>query len=51
MTLLKITLFCVFDEMQYVYFPHTVHYFCSSMLRLSKTFFYKAHRSEKQSVL
>ncbi len=35
------------------YFPHTVHYCCSSMSRLSETrrFFYKAHRSENRSVL
>ncbi len=44
MMLLKITLFCVFGVMQCVYavqkthyFPHTVHYCCSSMLRLSET--------------
>ncbi len=43
--LLKITLFCVFGVTQYLrgsrfkkhYFPHTVHYCCSSMLRLSET--------------
>ncbi len=43
MTLLKRTLFCVFGVMQCVYarfkkhyFPHTVHYCFSSMLRLSE---------------
>ncbi len=45
MMLLKITLFAVFGVMQCVYavrgskthyFPHTVHYCCSSMLRLSE---------------
>ncbi len=42
--LLKRTLFCVFGVMQCVYvvqkthnFPHTVHYCCSSMPRLSET--------------
>ncbi len=43
--LLKRTLFCVFGVMQCVYvvstkthyFPHTVHYCCSSMRRLSET--------------
>ncbi len=40
--LLKRTLFCVFGVMQCVYavqntyyYPHTVHYCCSSMLHLS----------------
>ncbi len=34
------------------YFPHTVHYCCSSMLRfLKRADFYKAHRSEKRGVL
>ncbi len=59
MTLLKRTLFCVFDVMQSVcglrfkkhYFPHTVHYCCSSMLCLSETHRFLAHRSEKQGVL
>ncbi len=44
--MLKITLFCVFGVMQCIYvvqgskthyFPHTVHYCCSSMPRLSET--------------
>ncbi len=57
---LKRTLFCVFGVMQCVcglrfkkhYFPHTVHYCCSSKLRLSETVnFYKAHCSEKRGVL
>ncbi len=59
MMLLKRTLFYVFGVMQCVYvvrgskthyFPHTVHYCCSSMLRL-RADFYKAHRSEKRGVL
>ncbi len=61
MMLLKRTIFCVFGVMQCVYvvrgskhffFPHTVHYCCSSMPRLLKHVdFYKAHRSEKRGVL
>ncbi len=47
MTLLKRTLFCVFGVMQCLgglkfkkthNFPHTVHYCCSSMPRLSEIF-------------
>ncbi len=45
MTLLKRTLFCVVGGMQFMwfkvkkrnYFPHTVHYCCSSMPRISET--------------
>ncbi len=45
MTLLKRTLFCVVGVMQFMwfkvkkrnYFPHTVHYCCSSMPRISET--------------
>ncbi len=57
MTLLKLILFGVMQCVYVVHgkkthFPHTVHYFCSSMLRLSESVdFYKAQYSEMRGML